>query len=189
MEGNLTFDEIVKTYSKPLLGYIYSRLDNKLRSRVSPEDVLQEVFIEAYRRYPKFLEKENLTVAHWIYRITTDQIINTHRYHFESQKRSVGREEKDKVLPNGNRYIHIDNVQINEKHLEQMANKELADIIRSDIKKLPVNDQEVLWLRLEEGLNNKESSEMLGVTNHLEGMRYLRALRRLKEITAKEKTV
>lgn len=181
----MTFDEIVGTYTKPLLRYISCRLNKKLKNRVCPEDILQDVFAEAYKKYPKFLETKNVAVQYWIYRIATDSMIEAHRHHFCSQKRSVAREEKDTVTSDGKIFSPIETLYETDRFVDEVANGELADIVRQQIKKLSKDDQDILWLRIEEGLGSKESSELLGINKPTECMRYLRALNKLKLLKGK----
>lgn len=64
------YDEIVKRYEKKLFSYIYRLVGN----REEAEDILQNVFVKAYRNIKTFdIERK---FSSWIYRIAHNEAIN-----------------------------------------------------------------------------------------------------------------
>ncbi len=59
--------------------------------------------------------------------------------------------------------------------------KEIAKQVEASIAKLDERDAEIIIMRLYEQLSNQEVAEALNLTEPAASMRYLRAIRRLKE--------
>ena len=59
---------------------------------------------------------------------------------------------------------------------------ELAKAVEAAIAKLPDQDCEIIIMRHYEQLSNQEIAQALGLTEPAASMRYLRAIRRLKEL-------
>ena len=60
--------------------------------------------------------------------------------------------------------------------------QQLAQQIESAVQMLRGNDREIILMRHYEQLNNQEIAQSLGLTEPAASMRYLRALKRLREI-------
>ena len=72
---------------------VQMRLDRKIQRRVDVSDIVQEVLVEANRRMQDYLASGNGMPFHlWLRQITRDRIIDAHRRHRGSEKRSVDRE-------------------------------------------------------------------------------------------------
>ena len=66
------------------------RLDPRLNGRLDPSDVLQEVYLDAARRLPAYLEKPTLPLSLWLRLLTGRRLLELHRQHLggASQRRS-----------------------------------------------------------------------------------------------------
>ncbi len=91
--GNqLAVDQLLERHRKALRRMIEMRLDQRVMRRVDVSDVLQDVMIEASRRLHSYLENPPMAFHLWIRQIARDRIIDAHRRHAVSAKRSVERE-------------------------------------------------------------------------------------------------
>src|ERR1043166_6701539 len=68
------------------------RLDPRLNGRVDPSDVLQEVYLDAVRRLPGYLDKPNVPAGLWLRLLTNRRLLEMHRQHLGAQMRTVGQE-------------------------------------------------------------------------------------------------
>src|SRR6188474_3658138 len=75
------------------------RLDQKIQGRVDASDVVQDVMLEASRRLRDYLQKPDMPFHLWLRHIAQDRIIDAHRRHRVSAKRSVDRERPAVVVP------------------------------------------------------------------------------------------
>ena len=69
------------------------RLDQKIQRRIDVSDVVQDVFVEAHRRLQDYLQNPTIAFHLWLRQIAKDRIIDAHRRHRVSSKRSVDREQ------------------------------------------------------------------------------------------------
>src|SRR5687768_3708705 len=68
------------------------RLDQKIQRRIDASDVVQDVLVEASRRLQDYLANPVMSFHLWLRQIAQDRIIDAHRRHRVSAKRSVDRE-------------------------------------------------------------------------------------------------
>ena len=72
---------------------VQMRLDQKIQRRIDVSDVVQDVFVEANRRLREYLQAPVMPFHLWLRHIARDRIIDAHRRHRVSAKRSVDREQ------------------------------------------------------------------------------------------------
>ena len=160
------------------------RLDKKIQNRVGVSDVVQDVLIEANRRLPKYLESPVMPFHLWVRQIARDRIIDAHRRHRVSAKRSVDR-EKRMYVPGGcgQSSMHLASLLGDSRvsPAEAMIQQEMGRKVEDAISMLGETDAEIIVMRHYEHLTNQEISTLLNVSEPAASMRYLRAIRRLKE--------
>ncbi len=164
---------------------IQLRLDQRLNQRMDVSDVVQDVLVEANRRLQDYLANPAIPFHLWIRQIAKDRIIDAHRRHRLSAKRSVDREQPQPGKgPVDQSTIELAN-QFQDDALTPAAaaaQKELAFQIESAVHMLREADRDIILMRHYEQLNNQEIAQILGLTEPAASMRYLRALKRLREI-------
>lgn len=161
------------------------RLDAKVRRRVDVSDVVQDVLVEAARRLRDYLANPQLSFHLWLRQIAKDRIIDAHRRHRVSAKRSVDREQS-LAVPQGE---HESTIQL-AAQLEDpgispssaVVQNELTQLVEQAISQLGDQDCEIVVMRHYEHLTNQEIAQVLGLTEPAASMRYLRAMRRLREV-------
>ncbi len=158
------------------------RLDQKIQRRVDVSDVVQDVMVEANRRLREYLENPVLAFHLWIRQITQDRIIDAHRRHRVSARRSVDREQ---ILgsPGGDPASVRLGAELQDPRLTPAAaatQREMARRVEQAIGELGAQDGEIIVMRHYEHLSNQEVAQILNVTEAAASMRYLRAIRRLR---------
>jgi RNA polymerase sigma-70 factor (ECF subfamily) len=163
------------------------RLDRRLRGRVDPSDVLQEVYIDASQRIRRFGVKPGMAVFVWLRYLTMQRLIDTHRLHLNAKKRDVRQEFS--IHCGG--LVDATSASLAEHlvgHLTSpsrlAARAELLERVEHALQGLNAIDREVLALRHFEELTNNEVAEVLGITKAAASNRYMRALARLRELLA-----
>ena len=178
-------EELLDRHRKGLRRMIQLRLDNRVVRRVDVSDVLQDVMIEASRRLQGYLENPPMAFHLWIRQIARDRIIDAHRRHAVSAKRSVER-EMSLTAPANVDHSSIELAgQLWDKELTPAAaatQREIARQLEAAVYELRDQDREIILMRHYEQLSNLEISQTLGLTEPATSMRYLRALRRLREL-------
>ena len=162
------------------------RLDQKIQRRIDVSDIVQDVLIEANRRLQDYLKNSPGMPFHlWLRQIAQDRIIDAHRRHRVSAKRSVDK-ERPLAIPAADDHSTIQlAAQLCDRQLTPAAaatQAELAKAVEAAIAKLPDQDCEIIIMRHYEQLSNQEIAQALSLTEPAASMRYLRAIRRLKEL-------
>lgn len=178
-------EELMDRHRNSLRRMIQLRLDQRLMQRMDVSDVIQDVLIEANRRLSDYLKNPVIPFHLWIRQIAKDRIIDAHRRHRVSAKRSIDREQPQPGKgPFDQSTIELAN-QFRDQALTPAAaatQRELASQIESAVRMLRDNDREIILMRHYEQLDNQEIAQSLGLTEPAASMRYLRALKRLREI-------
>jgi RNA polymerase sigma-70 factor (ECF subfamily) len=168
-----------------LLRLVEFRLDARLRGRVEAEDVLQEAYLDAAKRMHHFAEDTSTSFFIWLRMVVTQTLINVHRRHLGAQMRDVGRE----IVTRGAPFSRATSFSLAAGLLGRFTSPTLAarraemvERIRAALEDMDPIDREVLALRHFEELTNSEVAEELGIQPKAASIRYVRALRRLKDL-------
>jgi RNA polymerase sigma-70 factor, ECF subfamily len=163
------------------------RLAEPLRGRLGPEDVLQEAFLAASQRLKHYAASPATSPFLWLRMIVNQTLIDLHRQHLEAQKRDAAREVSVDAVPYAqatSASVAIQLVGIFTSPSRAAARADVLGVVRAAIDGMDPIDREVLALRHFEELTNSEVAEALGIEQKAASIRYVRALRRLKEILA-----
>ena len=121
----------------------------------------------------------------WLRQITRDRIIDAHRRHRVSAKRSVDREQALAPPAGLDKSTYDLAAQICDPELTPAARatqRELARRVEESLAMLAEQDCEIIVMRHYEKLSNQEAAQALELSEPAASMRYLRAVRRLKEM-------
>lgn len=176
-------NQLMDGHRNSLRQLVRMRLDQKIQRRVDVSDVVQDVLVEANRRLRRYLADPIMPFHLWLRQIAKDRIIDAHRRHRVSARRSVNREQAV-VAPRGFDQSSLQLLGILEdQKLTPEATalqQEMARTVEQAITRLGENDCEIIVMRHYEHLTNQEIAEALELTEAAASMRYLRAVRRLK---------
>ena len=185
-EGNAeAVNKLIDRHRNAILRLVRMRLDRRIQPRVGVSDVVQDVFIEANRRLQKYLQDPVMPFHLWLRQIAKDRIIDAHRRHRVSKKRSVDREQPAHVPADMDHSSMALANQLVDGEVTPMAaatQRELAARVEQTIGELPEQDRDILLMRHYEFLSNQEVAEALGLSQPAASMRYLRAIRRMREL-------
>jgi RNA polymerase sigma-70 factor, ECF subfamily len=176
-------DRLFDRHRDSLRKMIALRLDHKLSRRIDVSDVVQDVLIEANRRLCDYLANPAMPFHLWIRQIAKDRIIDAHRRHRVSSKRSVDREQPLAVEGAFDQSTIELAGQLRDPAITPAAaatQREVAGQVQAAIEKLDARDRDIILMRHYEQLTNQEIACALGLSEPAASMRYLRALKRLK---------
>ncbi|ODU00887.1 MAG: hypothetical protein ABS79_02620 [Planctomycetes bacterium SCN 63-9] len=175
--------ELFEPHRARLRRIIDLRLDRRVRGRIDPSDVVQEVAIEAVRLLPKYLETPEMPLFLWLRWLTGKTMQALHRRHLGVQAREVGREVRLDNWPMPEASSVAIAAQLVDKAYtpsRAAARSEQKLRLQQAIDSLDPIDREVLVLRHFEELTAEESARVLGIDRSAASKRYMRALKRLK---------
>jgi RNA polymerase sigma-70 factor (ECF subfamily) len=180
------FTDLMDRHRAAIHRLVEMRLDRKIQRRVDASDIVQEVMIEANRRIRDYLSQSSPMPFHlWLRQITRDRIIDAHRRHRVSEKRSVDRERGLTAPANMDHSSMELAAQICDTELTpaaQATQRELAKRVEQMVGQLNDQDAEIIIMRHYEQLTNQEAAAALNLTEPAASMRYLRAVRRLRAL-------
>lgn len=161
------------------------RLDYRLSGRVAESDVIQEAYVRAAKHLDGFIEKRELPFFVWLRMELHQMLQDIHRYHFDAEKRDARREKLFGPTGSGCETsmaiaAHLVGRVSTPSRLVEKA--EQIAMLQQTLEELPELDREIIALRHFEELSNLETAEYLGIEPSAASKRYLRALKRLKEI-------
>ncbi len=160
------------------------RMDRAIQQRVDASDIVQDVLMEANRRLKEYLKDPVMPFHLWLRHMARDRLIDAHRRHRQAARRSLDREQPLVAA----RYLDQSTLDL----AGQLADRELTPAaaatwhelqrrFQAALDTLEEQDQEVVLMRHFEHLGNSEVAQALGLSEAAAGMRYLRAMRRLRE--------
>ncbi len=161
------------------------RLDQRLQGRVDPSDVLQDAYLEAWQDLGKYIHAPAMPFFLWLRGIAGNKLRELHRHHLGTQMRDPRRE----VSIYGNALSETTTAALAAQLMgnltrasEEAIRDELRLRLQDALNTMDPLDREVLALRHFEQLSPVETAGVLGIKEKAAGMRYVRALRRLREI-------
>jgi RNA polymerase sigma-70 factor, ECF subfamily len=161
------------------------RLDHRLQGRVDPSDVLQDAYLEAWKDLGAFLSKPSMPFFLWLRSVAGSKLRELHRHHLGVQMRDPRREVSiyGGPCPETNTTALAAELLGNlTRASEEAVRVEIKIQLQDALDSMDPLDREVLALRHFEQLSPVETAQVLGIKEKAAGMRYMRALRRLKEI-------
>ena len=164
---------------------VHLRLSRRLQGRVDDSDVVQEAFISIAGRLQEYVADPKLPFFLWLRHMTGLKLIEVHRRHLGTQLRDADRE----VTLHRGGLPEADSISLAAHLLGQLTTPSQAAIkaetrmiVQDALNNMEPVDREVLALKHFEQLSTSEIAEVLGMSKAGAGSRYLRAIKRLREI-------
>jgi RNA polymerase sigma-70 factor (ECF subfamily) len=161
------------------------RLDRRLRGRLDASDVVQDAFLEAVDRLDKYLSDRSMPFFIWLRFLTGQKLTELHRRHLGVQARAVNREVSLYQAPMPEASSAALAAQLLGRWSSPSAKVVKAELqlqLEGALNAMTLVDREVLVLRHFEQLSNVETAYVLGISENAASNRYVRALKRLKEM-------
>ncbi|MCE5228621.1 sigma-70 family RNA polymerase sigma factor [bacterium] len=158
------FADLMQRYSPVVLGFLYGRV----RSEADREDVLQEVFLEAFRQIARLRRPERF--GPWLMRISRSKLLD---YYRQRQRRS-GREAELGDDPDD------DPIDPAPGPRDLLSESELQRRVRDAIGRMRDRYRTVLYLRLIAEEEPQAIARRLGLKESTVRMRLMRGLEQLR---------
>jgi len=179
--------ELFSHYQERLKRIVRFRLDYRLAGRVSESDVIQESYLSASKRADHYRGKPEMPFFVWLRLIVNQQLVDLHRQHLQAEMRDARKE------------ISIDQPAVSlhtslamAAHLVGQATSpsrafsrvERIATLEEALNQMEPIDREVIALRHFEELTNTEVAAVLDIDVQAASKRYVRAIKRMKEIVS-----
>src|ERR1051326_3195333 len=154
-QGNAqSLDELLGRHGPALREFVDFPLDQPLRSRLDPSDVVQDAQLEVVRRMDDYLQRRPMPFHLWIRKTAYERLIGLRRKHLRRAKRSVYREA---ALPERSSLLLAQPlVDQRPSPSEQLAAHEMAQRVSRAVSELDELDREILLMRHAEKLPYEE---------------------------------
>ncbi len=177
--------QLFSLYRDRLKRMVHLRLSRRLQGRVDDSDVLQEAFLDVSQRLNEYIHDPKLPFFLWLRHMTGLKLNEIHRRHLGTQLRDADRE----VSLHRGGLPEADSVSLAAQLLGKLTTPSQAAIkaetriyVQEALNSMDPIDREVLALKHFEQLSTSEIAEVLGLSKAGAGSRYLRAIKRLREI-------
>jgi RNA polymerase sigma-70 factor (ECF subfamily) len=164
--------------------WVDRRLDPRLRARVSPSDMVQEVYLAAEARLDHYRERPEMAFGVWVRLLADQRLIDAHRRHLGAEVRNASREVGLGCAgPNSSAVDLAARIADDITSPSQAAMRhEVHEILARAVEAMDPIDREVLSLRHFDELSNDEVAGLLGIPKGTASKRYVRALTRLRAV-------
>jgi RNA polymerase sigma-70 factor (ECF subfamily) len=175
------FEALFQRHRGRLRQVIVFRMGRRLAARADASDVLQETYLEAFRRLPKYLEQQDMPFYLWLRWIAKEKVMALYRRHLGADKRAIDREIP--LLPPDSSAQFVSGViGGGPSPSQQLAKAELAERLRMALVKLEQDERDLILWRHFEQLSIRETAQLLHISEAAASKRYIRALERLREL-------
>jgi RNA polymerase sigma-70 factor (ECF subfamily) len=176
---------LVERHRDRLERMVRLRMDRRLQGRVDPADVVQEAYLAIHGKFPKYCADSRLPFFLWLRLEVGQKLVDVHRFHLGTQMRDAGQE----VSLHRGALPQVTSQSLAEHLLGKLTSAsrtamraELKLRVQEALNSMDAHDREVLMLRHFEELSNVETAEVLGIKPSAAVNRYVRALKRLKDV-------
>jgi RNA polymerase sigma-70 factor (ECF subfamily) len=177
--------ELLEGQRKRLRRMVKLRLDPRLQGRVDPSDVLQEAYLEATQRLAEYVREPKMPFFLWLRFLTGQRLLQVRRRHLGTEARDAGREislHQGAMPAASSASLAAQLLGKLTAPLQAAIRAEMKLRLQEALTSMEPLDREVLALRHFEQLSNSETAEVLGITPSGASSRYVRALKRLKDL-------
>jgi len=174
---------LIVMYHPRLRARLLRQMDAVMRSKIEPEDILQQVYLEAFRAIEQFTYQGSDSFLRWMYAILDRKLIDEHRA-MRAERRDVRREVN--IAPsNNNRTTYVDllaRAMAGSATPSQVVRKDEAlSVISACVATLPEHYREVIRMRFLEGRPVSDVAEHLDRSIGSVHMICHRALKQLRD--------
>ena len=180
--------DLFSRYRPRLKRMVHLRLNRRLQGRVDDSDVVQEAFLDAGRRLDEYAADPKLPFFLWLRHLTGLKLAEIHRRHLGTQLRDADRE----VTLHRGGLPEADSASLAAQLLGTITSPSEAAVkaeqrlsVQEALNAMDPTDREVLALKHFEQLSTAEIAAVLGLSKAGAGSRYLRAIKRLREILSR----
>lgn len=181
---NLWLAEVWQEYRERILRLLALRMPDVLNRRMSAEDLLQETYLACGRRMDFLKAQPDVPMYAKLRKIALQTLADAERHHLGAGKRDAMREssaEEKTVMDHWTRFA--DTISSPRTHMERLERQAMARRVLGQLTDL---DREILELRHFEELGNNECAAVLEIDPKAASIRYVRALKRFRELVIME---
>lgn len=184
------FAALLREYAGPLERYVSRHLPADVSGQFDLQDVLQEIYLEAFQRIDQFVEIDSSSIQRWLMTIARHQIVDLMRHH-RALKRGGGARATGNDLTNSREVIPmLQELAIYERTPSQSAlSHEQHLLVQTALERIRPLYREVLHLRYLAALPIEEIAQRLNRGSQAVQMLCYRALKELRRELDRNETL
>ncbi len=178
-------NRLLERHREALRRMIGLRMDRAVQQRLDASDIVQDVLVEANRRLTDYLASTKMPFHLWLRHLARDRMIDAHRRHRGAARRSVDREQPLANISFADQSAMDLAALVRDREMTPAAaatHHELEVRFQAALEALDETDREIVLMRHFEQLTNQQAAQALELSEPAAGMRYLRAMRRLRAL-------
>jgi RNA polymerase sigma-70 factor, ECF subfamily len=176
---------LVERHRDRLERMVWLRMDRRLQGRVDAGDVVQDAYLAVRCKFSQYSADPRLPFFLWLRLEVGQKLVDVHRTHLNTKMRDAGQE----VSLHRGALPQVTSMSLAEQLLGKLTTAshaamraELKVRVQEALNSMDHHDREVLILRHFEDLSNAEAAQVLGIKPTAAVNRYVRALKRLKDV-------
>jgi RNA polymerase sigma-70 factor (ECF subfamily) len=167
-----------------------TQIDEKLKTRCSPSDVVQETYCEAHRDFVNFRGNSGVEFLAWLRMILVNNMAREVEKHVLAAKRDVRREVSLEAMKNAleRSAMRLESVLVDQgpSPSSHINRQERTIVLANHLVELPDDYRKVLMWRHCEGLPFKDIARRMERSEGAVRMLWLRAIERIRERLAEK---
>lgn len=180
--ATLWLAEVWQEHRERIVHLLSARMPQALLRRMGVDDLVQESYLACGRRLDYLRQREDVPVYVKLRRVALQALADMERKHLGAECRDAMK-EADMAEDDNNTMDawaqFADSISSPRTHLERLERQAYT---RRVLAALPDTDREILELRHFEELSNAECAAVLGLTQKTASIRYVRALKRFRDL-------
>ena len=173
---------LLNRYRNRIRNVVEFRIDDRVRGRFDPSDVVQDAMVQAGKRLNEYAKSPQIPFYPWLRRIAIDRLLDLHRRHLDAARRTVKREiSMDLELSHASHQALAKRLVARSRDSPESL-QQRRELVQHLIGELSRADREVLVLRYLEQATNEEAAAILGISENTFSQRHVRALRRVRKL-------
>lgn len=176
---------LIELHQPRLERIIRFRLDYRLAGRISEADVIQDAYLNANKRIQHFIGQQDYPFFVWLRLIVNQTMVDLQRQHLKAEKRDVRKEislERPGISAHTSLALAAQLVAKVTSASKAFSRVERMATVEQALNHMEEIDREVIALRHFEELSNTEVANVLGIDEQASSKRYVRAMKRMKEV-------
>jgi RNA polymerase sigma-70 factor, ECF subfamily len=182
--GNqVAIGQILENHRRWLGMLVSQRVPAAVKPRIGDSDVVQQTILSALRAFPEFDGKSLDEFQRWLRLIHERNLLDTIRYHKQSQKRAAGAERRHDDFAGGGHAVAAGK-ESSPSNLAVLSERAMQ--LNRALDRLPADQREAIRLRHIEGKSLQEIQDFLGRSQDACAGLIKRGLRTMRSILDKK---